>query len=82
MFYEKIIGSVLNGTYQKVTSQYFEESRVINFWWGLHQSVIDIYYSKVHVPVDTAKLLEIMKKMIMSDQYHPFSGLFMTKMAY
>ncbi len=74
MFYEKIIGSVLNGTYQKVTSQYFEESRVINFWWGIASGVIDIYYSKVHVPVDTAKLLEIMKKMIMSDQYHPFSG--------
>lgn len=74
MFYEKIINSVLNGTYQRITSQYFEESRVINFWWGITSGVIDIYYSKIHVPSDTAKLLEIMKKMIVSDQYHPFTG--------
>lgn len=74
MFYEKIIGSILNGTYQRVTAQHFEESRLINFWWGIASGVIDVYYSKTHVPSETAKLLEILKKMIMTDQFHPFSG--------
>lgn len=73
-FYEKIIASILNGTYQKVTSQMSDEGRLVNFWWGIASGVIDIYYSKKHVPAETAKLIDLMKKMIMSDQYHPFSG--------
>ncbi len=73
-FYQKIIESVLSGSYQKLTSHTTDSSRVINFWWGMESGVIDLYYAPEYIPAETAKLVELMKKLIIADQFHPFSG--------
>ena len=74
IFYEKIVNSIINGSYQRVTAQNFEDSKLTNFWWGISSGVLDIYYSNKHIPVQTAKLIEIMKGLIITEQYHPFGG--------
>lgn len=73
-FYQKIIESILNGSYQKLTASSQDESRVINFWWGMDSGVLDLYYAPELLPAETVKLVEIMKKLILSDQFHPFTG--------
>jgi basic membrane lipoprotein Med (substrate-binding protein (PBP1-ABC) superfamily) len=73
-FYQKIIESILNGSYQKLNAASADASRVINYWWGMESGVLDLYYAPEYIPVETVKLVEIMKKLIISDQFHPFSG--------
>ncbi len=73
-FYEKIIASILNGTYQRVTAQNYDEQKLINFWWGIASDVIDIYYATQYLPPDIVKLVEVMRKMILTDQFNLFSG--------
>lgn len=73
-FYEKIITSILNGTYQRMISSSNNAQRIINFWWGLNAGVVDLYAAEELIPRDTVKLLGLMKEMIISEQYHPFTG--------
>jgi basic membrane lipoprotein Med (substrate-binding protein (PBP1-ABC) superfamily) len=49
-------------------------TKLLNFWWGMASGVLDIYYSKTHVPSETQKLVELMKKMIISNEFHPYTG--------
>lgn len=73
-FYEKIIASVLNGTYQRMISNESSSQRIINFWWGLDADVVDLYASETLIPKDTMKLVNFMKKMIVNDEFNPFTG--------
>mgnify|MGYP000889343988 FL=1 len=74
MFYEKIIRSVLNDTINNLIDIYGNDTKMINFWWGMAAGVLDIYYSADLVPEDTKKLIKIMKKMIKDSAFHPFTG--------
>lgn len=74
IFYEKILGSILNGTLNSISDMINPSSKTINFWWGIASGVLDIFYSKELVPTETQKLVDLMKKMIVDNIYHPFSG--------
>lgn len=73
-FYEKIINSILNGTYQRIIASDNTAQKIVNFWWGMDSGVLDLYIAEELLPADTVKLVSIMKKMIVSEQYHPFMG--------
>ena len=73
VFYEKIVRDILNGTYGTI-NDIFNNSKLVNFWWGMASGVIDIYFSKTHVPSETAKLVLLMKSLISNSGYHPFIG--------
>jgi basic membrane lipoprotein Med (substrate-binding protein (PBP1-ABC) superfamily) len=74
LFYEKIINSVINDSVKIVMDMFSSNSKLINFWWGMASGVVDIYYSKEHVPYETQKLIELLKKMIISNDFNPFTG--------
>lgn len=75
IFYEKIVRDILNNTYKTLIDLFSSnEEKLVNFWWGLASGVLDIYYSPKYVPPDTAKLVKLMRDMIISNSYHPFSG--------
>jgi basic membrane protein A and related proteins len=74
IFYEKILRNILSGTLKTVGEIFSETGRMINFWWGIDSGVLDLYYSKEHIPEETQKLVTLMKKMIADNAYHPFSG--------
>lgn len=74
MFYEKIIKDILNDTFKNLTDIFNNNPKLVNFWWGMASGVLDIYYSYKYVPTETQKLLELMKKMIINNSYHPFTG--------
>lgn len=74
IFYEKILRNIANDTFKTIVDIFSNSSKLINFWWGMDTGVIDIYYSEKHVPLGTQRLLELMKKMIISSEFHPFTG--------
>lgn len=74
VFYEKIISNILNDTFKTITDMFQSSSKLVNFWWGMAAGVLDIYYSRDFVPIETQKLVELMKRMIISSDYHPFTG--------
>jgi basic membrane protein A and related proteins len=74
VFYEKILHNILNGTLKTIGDMYSENAKMLNFWWGISSGVLDLYYSKEHIPEETQKLVLLMKKMIVDNAFHPFSG--------
>ncbi|WP_163192482.1 BMP family ABC transporter substrate-binding protein [Clostridium thermarum] len=74
IFYEKIIRSVLSDTAGTLNDIFGNDYKMINFWWGIASGVLDIYYSQDLVPEETQKLVNVMRKMIVSGVFHPFTG--------
>ncbi len=74
IFYEKILKNVLSDSWKTVADMFGHSSKLINFWWGMDSGVVDIIYSDKRVPIETQKLIELMKRMIINNAYHPFTG--------
>lgn len=74
IFYERIISGILNDTWKSAADASGAGSRLINYWWGMDSGIVDVFYSKKHVPRETQKLLLILKKMIENKSFHPFTG--------
>jgi Uncharacterized ABC-type transport system, periplasmic component/surface lipoprotein len=74
IFYEKIVKDILNDTYKTLNDIFTNNIKLVNFWWGMASGVLDIYYSKNHVPPETQKLIILMKTLISNNAYHPFTG--------
>lgn len=67
VFYERIVRSILNGDYRK------SEDTALNYWWGMNADAVDIFCSH-HLPVETRKLAEFLKKSIKEEILKPFCG--------
>lgn len=70
VLYEKIIRMIINGAWKQTDS---EISKAINYWWGFASGVSDIILSN-KVPYEMAKLVNIMKKLIVEETFSPFEG--------
>lgn len=69
-FYEELINTITRGSWKVEDSN---ESKAINYWWGLSAGVIDVICSN-NLPVGTTKMIELMKHAISSGIFHPFAG--------
>lgn len=69
-FYEKMIQSMLAGSYQ---SEGASENRALNYWWGISAGVIDLICSK-HVPTGVRRLASHVKSDICKGDLVPFYG--------
>lgn len=74
VFYEKVIRTVLNGTWGAVFESAGANVKPVNFWWGMDSGLVDIFYSLTHVPRETQRLIDFLKKMIIQNEYPIFSG--------
>lgn len=70
IFYEKMIQSILAGSYQ---SQGNSQGRALNYWWGMSAGVIDLICSK-NVPVGVKRLADHLKGDIKKGDITPFDG--------
>jgi len=69
IFYEHMIRNIMNN--RKI---FGNDNRVVNFWWGMDSGIVDFFYSKRLVPVETQKLVEFLRNMIIKGEFHPFTG--------
>ena len=70
VFYEKMIQSILAGSYQ---SEENSEGRALNYWWGMSAGVIDLICSK-NVPTGVKRLVDHLKSDIKKGDIVPFYG--------
>ncbi len=68
IFYEKMLRSLIN------RKPFGPGQRVVNFWWGMDSGIVDFFYSRRLVPVETQKLLDFLKNMIINGTFNPFTG--------
>lgn len=73
IFYEKYIRSVLVGG-MKLGLDTASSGRMRNYWWGLDSGLLDFFYAKTHIPIETRKLIELVKSAIISHSFGIFSG--------
>ncbi|HEY1406646.1 MAG TPA: BMP family ABC transporter substrate-binding protein, partial [Spirochaetota bacterium] len=74
VFYEKLVRSVLSGSWKAVTDTLEGDTNLLHFWWGLDSGVVDIFYSLTHLPHETQRLIDFMRKMIIENEFDPFAG--------
>ena len=70
-FYEKIIRDILKGNWNKTSDT--KEKKALNYWWGISGNIIDLIVSQ-NLPSGIRTLVEVMKREIYTEQFHPFSG--------
>ena len=71
-FYEQLIRTIMDGTWKYDDSG--SDKKAINYWWGMSAGVIDVICSN-NTPIGTKRLIDLLKKNIVSQQFSPFSGI-------
>lgn len=74
LFYEKILRNIQSESFKDLSEIFAANSKLVNFYWGMASGVIDIFYLKENIPAETEKLLTLIKKMIIDNDYNPFTG--------
>lgn len=69
-FYERIVLSVLNGSWKKGVPQ--GKNASINYFWGLSSGMIDVVCSR-SVPAETQRLIKFLEDAISAGSFHPFA---------
>ncbi len=70
-FYQRILQTILNGHWNRTAVT--QDFPTINYWWGISSGMVDMIASKT-VPEQTMKLLELVKKHIINNEFSIFSG--------
>lgn len=73
IFYEKYIRSILVGG-TRLGHDSASTGRVRNYWWGMDSGLLDFFYARNHIPVETQKLIGFFKSGIMSRSFRVFTG--------
>ncbi|MHC1747043.1 MAG: BMP family ABC transporter substrate-binding protein [Cellulosilyticaceae bacterium] len=72
VFYEKVIKNILSGTWKSV---YDDTTQIpMNFWLGMNTGIVDVLYSNRNVNPQTKRLIESVKKSIISKEFFVFEG--------
>ena len=67
-FYEKVVGSVLAGTYNRDQ----DPGKAVNYWWGMDSGVIDIEFAD-SIPEGVRTLAEILRQGLRNGTIDPFA---------
>ena len=71
-FYEQMIRRLMKGSWQD--DEISDKTRGLNYWWGMSAGVIEVICSK-HLPIGTARLIDLLKNTISSGNFNPFEGV-------
>ncbi|MBQ7795686.1 MAG: BMP family ABC transporter substrate-binding protein [Lachnospiraceae bacterium] len=70
-FYQRILQTILNGNWKRTAVS--PDFPTLNYWWGISSGMIDMITSKA-VPEQTMKLIDLVKRHIINNEFHIFSG--------
>lgn len=73
VYYQKIVSAIVNQSYEEVLRTQAFGSRLINFYWGMSASVLDLWLSP-EIPKQTSQLVRQMKRLVVADAMSPFDG--------
>ena len=64
--------NIMNGAWKIDDTS--DSTKGLNYWWGMSAGIIDVICSQ-HLPIGTARLVDLLKKSICEMNYNPFSGV-------
>ena len=67
-----MIRNIMNGAWKIDDTS--DSTKGLNYWWGMSAGIIDVICSQ-HLPIGTARLVDLLKKSICEMNYNPFSGV-------
>ncbi len=70
-FYEKIVKDIQDGNWSKVVEA--KNHKAINYWWGISGNIVDLIMSS-NLPEGVRTLVEMVRKEIFEESFHPFQG--------
>ena len=71
VFYEKLIDTVVKG---KLKEDEKEDTKAVNYWWGLSAGVVDLIYSD-KIPKGTLRLVKLIKTLMTENKFFPFDDV-------
>lgn len=71
-FYEKLIRNIMSGSWKH--DETTDETKGLNYWWGMSAEINDVFYSR-HLPIGTARLIDLLKTNICEHDFNPFTGI-------
>jgi basic membrane lipoprotein Med (substrate-binding protein (PBP1-ABC) superfamily) len=71
-FYEQMLRNILSGTWKSDDAS--TKTKGLNYWWGMSAGIIDVICSH-HLPMGTARLIDLLKDTISRGDFNPFSGV-------
>ena len=71
-FYEQLIRAIMDGSWEHDDNS--SSNKAINYWWGMTSGVVDVLFSR-NLPIGTQRLIDVLRKTIMNDEFHIFSGV-------
>lgn len=71
-FYEQMIRNILDGSWKYDDAS--DKSKGLNYWWGMSAGIVDVICSH-HLPIGTARLVDLLKTTICRGDFNPFSGV-------
>ncbi|MGL4362563.1 MAG: BMP family ABC transporter substrate-binding protein [Cellulosilyticaceae bacterium] len=74
VFYEKVIGNILSGTWNAITELASTDQIPLNFWLGMDTGIVDILYSNRNINPQMKHLIEGLKNSIMNNEFCVFTG--------
>ncbi len=74
VFYKRILKNVLSNTLKTARNWTDQKSTPVNFWWGIDSRILDIEYTREHIPAQVYNMVENLKRMIMHNEITPFQG--------
>ncbi len=72
IFYEKIVRGILEGGLRSVEGT--SKGKIWNYWWGMDSGILDFFYSKKVIPLETQKLVDLLKQTIVEGKFNVFLG--------
>jgi len=73
IFYEKMVRSILEGGIRSSVDG-TGKGIIRNYWWGMDSGILDFFYSRKLIPVETQKLINFLKESIIEGRFNVFSG--------
>lgn len=74
VFYERVIGNILNGTWKTLSDISAGDQNPLNFWLGMNTGIVDILYSNRNINSQMKYLIEGIKNAIIRNEFNVFTG--------
>ena len=72
IFYEKIVRGIMEGGIRSAEGT--SKGKIWNYWWGMDSGILDFFYSKKLIPLETQKLIDLLKDTIIEGKFNVFLG--------
>lgn len=73
-FYRDLVENILAGSYRDFESDTGDRARLLTYWGGIRNGIVDLRISADQVPGEVRRIAEGMKTLLQLGEFNPFGG--------